>query len=242
MPIIEPKAAGAAPVAQPAKRWPMKTWAWASPDAPDVAVICWFIASYLAVEPTMRPMTYSPISSNWSAAGLDAPKELGALPLLAGRHRLEVRGRGDRGRRRLPRRARRHRADVARGALTLALLRLIPLAEAAAHTNWRSGAGSQTFGPIAGPAATMRRVVDSNWGGASGRRPSRRPGRCRCGRGRRWSGRWRAVAAHQRAQNPVVCRHFAESVSHGLSACHAEGRGFESHQPLGPKARSGLSA
>lgn len=50
----------------------------------------------------------------------------------------------------------------------LALLRLIPLAEAAAHTNWRSGAGSQTLGPIAGPAATMRRVVDANWGGASG--------------------------------------------------------------------------
>lgn len=44
----------------------------------------------------------------------------------------------------------------------LALLRLIPLAEAAAHTNWRSGAGSQTLGPIAGPAATMRRVVDAN--------------------------------------------------------------------------------
>lgn len=50
----------------------------------------------------------------------------------------------------------------------LVLLRLIPIAEAAAHTNWRSGAGSQTLGPIAGPAATMRRVVDSNWGGMSG--------------------------------------------------------------------------
>lgn len=50
----------------------------------------------------------------------------------------------------------------------LVLLRLIPIAEAAAHSNWRSGAGSQTLGPIAGPAATMRRVVDSNWGGMSG--------------------------------------------------------------------------
>jgi hypothetical protein len=50
----------------------------------------------------------------------------------------------------------------------LVLLRLIPIAEAAAHSNWRSGSGSQTLGPIAGPAATMRRVVDSNWGGMSG--------------------------------------------------------------------------
>jgi type IV secretion system protein TrbL len=49
-----------------------------------------------------------------------------------------------------------------------ALLRLIPMAEAAAHTSWRSGTGSQALGPIAGPAATMRRVVDANWGGSSG--------------------------------------------------------------------------
>ncbi len=50
----------------------------------------------------------------------------------------------------------------------LALLRLIPLAEAAAHTNGRSGAGSQTLGPVAGPAAVMRRVSASNWGGSGG--------------------------------------------------------------------------
>lgn len=50
----------------------------------------------------------------------------------------------------------------------MVLLRLIPLAEAAAHSNWRSGAGSQTLGPIAGPAATMRRVADANWGGMGG--------------------------------------------------------------------------
>lgn len=50
----------------------------------------------------------------------------------------------------------------------LVLLRLIPLAETAAHSSWRSGAGSQSLGPIAGPAATMRRVVDANWGGMSG--------------------------------------------------------------------------
>lgn len=50
----------------------------------------------------------------------------------------------------------------------MVLLRLIPIAEAAAHTTWRSGSGSQTLGPIAGPAATMRRVVDSNWGAMSG--------------------------------------------------------------------------
>jgi hypothetical protein len=51
----------------------------------------------------------------------------------------------------------------------MALLKLIPLAEAAvAHSHGRSGSGSQTLGPIAGPAATMRRVVDANWGGAGG--------------------------------------------------------------------------
>ena len=50
----------------------------------------------------------------------------------------------------------------------LVLLRLIPLAETAAHTNWRSGAGSQTLGPIAGPAAVMRQVTNANWGGMGG--------------------------------------------------------------------------
>jgi hypothetical protein len=49
------------------------------------------------------------------------------------------------------------------------LLRLIPLAEAAAHNaSSRSGVGSQTLGPIAGPSAVMRRVVDSNWGAMAG--------------------------------------------------------------------------
>lgn len=47
----------------------------------------------------------------------------------------------------------------------MALLKLIPLAEAAAYSHGRSGSGSQTLGPIAGPAATMRRVADANWGG-----------------------------------------------------------------------------
>jgi hypothetical protein len=46
----------------------------------------------------------------------------------------------------------------------LALLRLIPFVESAAHTSWRSGTGSQTLGSVAGPAAVMRRVVDTNWG------------------------------------------------------------------------------
>ena len=46
-----------------------------------------------------------------------------------------------------------------------ALLRLIPLVESAAHSGSRSGAGAQTLGPVAGPAAVMRRVVDGNWGG-----------------------------------------------------------------------------
>jgi type IV secretion system protein TrbL len=46
-----------------------------------------------------------------------------------------------------------------------ALLRLIPLVEGAAHASSRSGAGAQTLGPVAGPAAVMRRVVDGNWGG-----------------------------------------------------------------------------
>lgn len=46
-----------------------------------------------------------------------------------------------------------------------ALLRLIPMVESAAHTSWRSGAGSQTLGPSMGPAAVMRRVADGNWGG-----------------------------------------------------------------------------
>jgi type IV secretion system protein TrbL len=46
----------------------------------------------------------------------------------------------------------------------LALLRLIPFVASAAHTSWRSGAGSQTLGSVAGPAAVMRRVTDANWG------------------------------------------------------------------------------
>lgn len=50
----------------------------------------------------------------------------------------------------------------------LALLKLIPLAETAVHTHGRAGAGSQTLGPIAGPAAVMRRVTDANWGGMGG--------------------------------------------------------------------------
>lgn len=50
----------------------------------------------------------------------------------------------------------------------MALLRLIPLVESAAHTSFRSGAGSQTLGPIAGPSAVMRRVVDANWGAGGG--------------------------------------------------------------------------
>lgn len=51
----------------------------------------------------------------------------------------------------------------------MALLRLIPMVEGAAqaHAN-RSGVGSQTLGPVAGPAATMRRVMDGNWGGGGG--------------------------------------------------------------------------
>lgn len=48
----------------------------------------------------------------------------------------------------------------------LVLLRLVPIVEAAAHTSGRGGAGSQALGPIAGPAAVMRRVTDANWGGS----------------------------------------------------------------------------
>lgn len=50
----------------------------------------------------------------------------------------------------------------------LALLRLIPFVASAAHTSWRSGAGSQTLGSVAGPAAMMRRVTDANWGSMAG--------------------------------------------------------------------------
>lgn len=50
----------------------------------------------------------------------------------------------------------------------LALLKLIPLVEGATHAHARHGSGSQTLGPVAGPAAVMRRVVDANWGGAGG--------------------------------------------------------------------------
>lgn len=50
----------------------------------------------------------------------------------------------------------------------LALLRLIPFVASAAHTSWRSGAGSQTLGSVAGPAAVMRRVTDANWGSMAG--------------------------------------------------------------------------
>jgi hypothetical protein len=51
----------------------------------------------------------------------------------------------------------------------LALLRLIPMVESAASASSnRSGAGSQTLGPVAGPAAVMRRVMDGNWGSGGG--------------------------------------------------------------------------
>lgn len=51
----------------------------------------------------------------------------------------------------------------------MALLRLVPLVEGAAHASSnRSGVGSQTVGPVAGPAAVMRRVMDGNWGGSGG--------------------------------------------------------------------------
>jgi type IV secretion system protein TrbL len=50
----------------------------------------------------------------------------------------------------------------------LALLRMIPLVEPAAHTSSRSGAGAQTLGPAAGPATVMRRVSDANWGALAG--------------------------------------------------------------------------
>jgi hypothetical protein len=51
----------------------------------------------------------------------------------------------------------------------MALLRLVPLVEGAAHaSSHRSGVGSQTVGPVAGPAAVMRRVMDGNWGGGGG--------------------------------------------------------------------------
>lgn len=50
----------------------------------------------------------------------------------------------------------------------LALLRLVPIVEGAAHASGRSGAGAQTLGPVAGPAAVMRRVIDGNWGSGGG--------------------------------------------------------------------------
>ena len=51
----------------------------------------------------------------------------------------------------------------------MALLRLIPMVEGAAHASSnRSGAGSSTLGPVAGPAAVMRRVMDGNWGSGGG--------------------------------------------------------------------------
>ena len=49
-----------------------------------------------------------------------------------------------------------------------ALLKLIPLAEAAVHSaGSRSGAGSSTLSPVASPGAVMRRVMDANWGSGS---------------------------------------------------------------------------
>lgn len=52
-----------------------------------------------------------------------------------------------------------------------ALLKLIPLAEAAVHSaGARSGAGSSTLAPIASPSMVMRRVMDANWGGGGGLR------------------------------------------------------------------------
>lgn len=46
-----------------------------------------------------------------------------------------------------------------------ALLRLIPIAEAAAASaSYRGGSGSQTLGPVASPGMVMRRVMDGNWG------------------------------------------------------------------------------
>jgi hypothetical protein len=51
----------------------------------------------------------------------------------------------------------------------MALLRLIPMVEGAAHASSnRSGAGSSALGPVAGPAAVMRRVMDGNWGSGGG--------------------------------------------------------------------------
>ncbi len=50
-----------------------------------------------------------------------------------------------------------------------ALLKLIPLAEGAAHAaGSHRGAGASTLGPTASPGAVMRRALDANWGTAGG--------------------------------------------------------------------------
>ncbi len=50
-----------------------------------------------------------------------------------------------------------------------ALLKLIPLAEGAAHAaGSHRGAGASTLGPTASPGAVMRRALDANWGNAGG--------------------------------------------------------------------------
>jgi len=50
-----------------------------------------------------------------------------------------------------------------------ALLKLIPLAEGAAHAaGSHRGAGASTLGPTASPGAVMRRALDANWGTAHG--------------------------------------------------------------------------
>jgi hypothetical protein len=109
------------------------------------------------------------------------------------------------------------------------LLRLIPLAEAAAHASSRSGVGSQTLGPIAGPAAVMRRVVDSNWGAMAGGGLRAAPAAATSG----LVGMTTAQAGGASGTGGGV-RTDAEEVHHGGQGPDSSSRGEQSARPINP--------
>jgi hypothetical protein len=51
---------------------------------------------------------------------------------------------------------------------------------------------------------------------------------------------WQQNEASALAQKSSICREKADATAQLRSACHAEGRGFESHQPLGKSCKSVL--
>jgi hypothetical protein len=110
------------------------------------------------------------------------------------------------------------------------LLRLIPLAEAAAHNaSSRSGVGSQTLGPIAGPAAVMRRAVDSNWGAMAGGGLRAAPAAATSGP----VGMTTAQAGGASGTGDGV-RTDADEVHHGGQGPDSSSRGEQSAPPINP--------